>query len=550
MRVPFPRALLTLLSSSALIVPLLGGAFLAPMTAEASGATVIAPVQVNMQAPAPTGSNQDNFPQNKQNEPSIVQDPLTGAFVAGSNDEIDEPLCTGDGTAASPGSCPFALGVGNSGVYLSSDGSSWTQPAYTDQCGATIHTLPGYCQVGLESFGDPVLTVGPTYENGTFSTTSETIYYGNLAVPRNGAASTAVVAVSRSMDDGHTWLAPTIASSSLNPVDFNDKDYVWADNNPASPYFGYVYASWTLFQGAGAFGRSNTYAPEPIVVARSTDGGQTWSMLTRLTSSGNNGAAGGRQGSEIRTGPDGSVYVFWEGAVKRHSEIQFAVSHNGGRTFSRPMSVAAVNDIPSPLPGTSFRTDSFPAVDVNQSTGAIDVAWADWSASSDTAFIKFTESTDGGASWSPPIVVGGKAGVANAYFPWIADSPDGTHVFVGWPAITWVAPGTAPGAGVVSEFVAYNLRTGDTWSGPAKLATSGDPDGSSTNALSAQFMGDYSTAIANNSAAYFVWTDTTNATPCPAVDAYRAAPSGVAPNPDLSCPGFGNTDIYVGGVSY
>src|SRR5260370_38498091 len=112
--------------------------------------------QVNATAPAPPAGLVDNFPQNKQNEPSITVDPATGALVAGSNDEIDEPLCTGAGTAASPGSCPFVPGVGVSGVYLSSDGgASWTQPAYANQCGTTIHTLPGYCQQGLESFGDP-----------------------------------------------------------------------------------------------------------------------------------------------------------------------------------------------------------------------------------------------------------------------------------------------------------------------------------------------------------------------------------------------------------
>jgi hypothetical protein len=505
----------------------------------------------------------DSFPQNKQNEPSITLDPATGVLIAGSNDEIDEPLCSGAGTAASPGSCPFAPNVGNSGVYFSADGgATWIQPSFTESpsgtgsCqGRTIHTLPGYCEASLESFGDPALTVGPALgSNGTFSfSNGSVVYYGNLAFPAGKAVP--VVAVSRSTTDGATWEAPVVASSSTNPVDFNDKDYVWADANPSSPFFGNVYASWTLFQGAGRFGKSGTFSPEPIVFARSTDGGKTWSAVARLSASSNNSSVGGRQGSLIRTGPDGTVYVFWEGALNRHSEQLVAISHDGGVTFSRPIPVAAVNDIPSPLPGSSFRDDSFPSADVNQATGALYVVWANEEGSPATALIKFTESIDGGLTWSAPVTVGGIAGKVNAFFPSVAASPDGHHVFVAWPAQTWVAPGTAPGAGVVSQFAAYNLATDSSFSGAHLLSTaSGDPDGSSTNSLGAQFLGDYATAVASNSTGWFVWTDTRNEAPCAAVDAFRAG-AAPEPNPDLQCPptggrSFGNSDIFAGAVGF
>jgi hypothetical protein len=92
---------------------------------------------------------------------------------------------------------------------------------------------------------------------------------------------------------------------------------------------------------------------------------------TRLTSSHNNNSVGGRQGSLIRTAADGTVYVFWEGAIDHHSELQVAISHDGGETFGQPQPVQPVVDIPSPLPGSSFRTDSFPSADVNQVTGEI-----------------------------------------------------------------------------------------------------------------------------------------------------------------------------------
>ena len=50
--------------------------------------------RVNAEAPPPgIAGYVDNFPKNKQNEPSIARDPVTGAFVAGANDEIDLALC-------------------------------------------------------------------------------------------------------------------------------------------------------------------------------------------------------------------------------------------------------------------------------------------------------------------------------------------------------------------------------------------------------------------------------------------------------------------------
>src|SRR5712691_2306119 len=125
---------LSLLTAGALIVgPNLGASAQAPT---ASPGTLLFNAQVNATAPAPPAGRVDNFPQNKQNEPSIIRDPATGALIAGSNDEIDEPLCTGSGTAGSPGSCPFVPGVGNSGVYVSTNGGQgWTQPAFPNQCG-------------------------------------------------------------------------------------------------------------------------------------------------------------------------------------------------------------------------------------------------------------------------------------------------------------------------------------------------------------------------------------------------------------------------------
>src|SRR5262249_58806450 len=66
------------------------------------------------------------FPKNKQNEPSITRDPLTGVLIAGANDEISQPDCPGTSTPlASP--CPFKPGAPTSAYYYSTDnGNTWT----------------------------------------------------------------------------------------------------------------------------------------------------------------------------------------------------------------------------------------------------------------------------------------------------------------------------------------------------------------------------------------------------------------------------------------
>ena len=83
--------------------------------------------------------------------------------------------------------------------------------------------------------------------NGKFAfANGSVVYYANLAMAASGLGVPSI-AISRSRDDGASWMAPISASSSSdNPVDFNDKINVWADANSSSPFFGNAYASWTL----------------------------------------------------------------------------------------------------------------------------------------------------------------------------------------------------------------------------------------------------------------------------------------------------------------
>jgi hypothetical protein len=216
-----------------------GGVAVAGHSAPAAPtAPTIFEAQANLVQPGP-------FPQNKQNETSIAQNPKDPMnLVAGANDEIDEPACTSTG-------CPFVANVGSSGVYYSFDGGvTWTQfsaprdgpnsASYNSD--GRIHTLPGFGNLaaqlgipGLASDGDPALA----FSSGG------TVYYASLAGVR-GTNIPDLLTVSSSVDGGKHWSDPVLATDKTNPVDFNDKEAIWVDKS-TSPFSGNVYLSWTLF---------------------------------------------------------------------------------------------------------------------------------------------------------------------------------------------------------------------------------------------------------------------------------------------------------------
>ena len=170
----------------------------------------------------------------------------------------------------------------------------------------------------------------------------------------------------------------------------------------------------------------------------------------------------------------------------------------------------------------------------------------------DSPHVQFTESADGGATFSTPrnLEAPGDFG----YYTAPAISPDGTDVYVVYNAFTTpYQPTTATARGLVGVVLHADVTGGSTGSfSQIHRGVTGDPRGSSQNGLTAEFLGDYVYAAATRTYGAAVWNDTRNAAVCPAINTYRQLlrtnpAAAVAPNVPADCPAaFGNSDIFGG----
>ena len=556
------------------------------------------------------GSPTTPFSQNKQNEPALAVDANhPNILVAGANDERDMEACN----AGSDNTCPFTPGVGTSGVYFSFDsGTTWVQPDYTGwtarnclgavgnadpPCEAEvgpIATLPHYYENGLVSDGDPGVAFGPVPDsNGHFDwDNGSRLYYSNLTAPFPGQApfkGAEAIAVSRTDDvvaaaaggtaGADAWQDPVIVTKQSSTT-FSDKSQIWADNAASSPFFGHVYVCLASF-------RSNSQGlalPQPLVVATSTDGGDTWTNKQVTPASNNpfNTRQGfGRSGCTIRTDSNGVVYVFANqfavGSPGQGSHI-LVKSFDGGKTWTKQQNIGLAVDtcFSVSFDGIGFRCvmdgiagarddlSSAPSVDIANGaptgTGATDEivrTWVDGRDGLNQEHVFTSYSTDGGATWSAPAEM--ETTGDRGYYSAIAVSPSGTDAYLVYNAFTtpFRDNTTAPRGlvGVVKHADIGGSGAPGAWT-ELHRSPVGDPRGSAQNNLWLEFLGDYVYAVATDTYGAGVWNDTRNAADCPAIDAWRAqAQTAIengttvpdAPAPQQGCSAtFGNSDIFGG----
>jgi hypothetical protein len=227
------------------------------------------------------------------------------------------------------------------------------------------------------------------------------VYFATLLF--NQSDPTNAIGVSVSTDGGLHWGRPVEVARTF--ADFNDKEAIVADTFPSSPNFGNVYVAWDV----NKFDANNRVKKQVLTVARSIDGGATWTSLKKIHKKKLN------VGAVPQVGPDGTVYVVWTHAASTtgpvNPQVFFSRSEDGGRTWSKAKAVATMisRDVPGIRAGESLASFA-----VNPVTGELFVAWMDsrWAATSQAALCY---SRDRGETWSAPQRV--------------SDGPDDAHAF-------------------------------------------------------------------------------------------------------------------------
>jgi hypothetical protein len=373
-------------------------------------------------------------------------------------------------TTSSP---TVVIGFNDSEEYNGGATNHFTSWAQSTNGGASFTdegALPASTQGDV---GDPVLAR---------DNTSGAIYLSTIPFSGNG------VQVFRSTDNGASFAAPVDAASHVSGP---DKPWITVDNASGKGQ-GTVYTTFTSFSSTTS-----------IVFTKSTDAGSTWSKPVTI-------ASGTVQGSNPIVGTDHSVYVFWlNGGFGSPASIEVRKSTNGGKKFGPAITVASLTTtgINGDLGlGGGFRTNSFPQAAVNPANGNLYVVFDDVGrAAGDKADVYFTESTNGGASWSTPVKINDDTTTNDQWFPAIAVTPDGSHV-----GVFWYDRRLDPANSLIDRFGSIGTVSGSTVTFGANFRVTSQSYpvviGNDPNVVST-YMGDYDTAAADNTNFYTSWED-------------------------------------------
>lgn len=333
------------------------------------------------------------------------------------------------------------------------------------------------------------------------------------------------VFVSISRDGGATWSLPRTVFTDTSGATFSDKPWIAVDRS-TSQYRGTVYVAWNLDDNTAANGSPEGFDPgaaalrprqtaEPAaqtgtVVARSTDGGQTWSApvtIVPFTSKSRIFALG----AIPQVDPSGRLrvaYLKWND--DNTNSMEMATSTDGGVTFSPPITIVSpVNGLPNLLKNGTFRNLSLPTFAVSSKDGSLAIAWSDLR--NGDADILLARSSDG-VTWSAPYRVNhDRLGNGKDQFqPALAVAPNGV-----WTA-AWFDRRHDPANRLINEEIAQstdgartfgrNLAVTKRMWDPAIDAPKPSPTSKVT------FIGDYQGLAVDNRTVHPMWNDTQNGT--------------------------------------
>jgi len=249
-------------------------------------------------------------------------------------------------------------------------------------------------------------------------------FWGKSTLHPDGA-----IDVSYSDDMGQTWVkgnggqdleqSPNASARQAGHVE--DKQWIAVNDIAGNKYQDHVYAMWSVFN------KSTT----KIRIAVSRDRGQTFSKPVTVTAPSQTGPSNTYIYPSVDSA--GTLYIAFASFPfpPKTSTATLYVSHSSddGQTFAPFVPAATVGTLPATsLPNTTFRdgiTENFTASPTYP--GHLYLTYENWDGTQ--MDVKFTQSTDGGRTWSTPATVNDNVdapGVPTDQFqPSVAAGPGG-----------------------------------------------------------------------------------------------------------------------------
>ncbi len=373
-----------------------------------------------------------------------------------SNQVASAPI-TGGGYPVPTGATAPSLGTCRPGDYNSNHSESWlaVKPGTEDLVGSSkfffekystfydfhlgAYTMPsgtptsnaqvtGYDCVSTGTQNSPPSWTNNTDPNVDFdsqgrayqATLPFNAFWVNLHP--NGA-----IGVVYSDDLGRTWtvgnhgnyLSLLPNSTSLSLGDVVDKQWIAVNHISGSPFQDHVYAMWAVFNGV------NTVE---VFFSKSVDRGVTFSPARRITPP----SVVGPAVTYVYPSIDANGNLFasvasFKAAGSSDAELRVARSTDDGNTFSWFDTGQRAHGTPGPdLPNTTFRDgilENFAASPTYASH--LYLTYEDWDGTQ--MDVKFTQSPDGGATWTAPFVVNDakNSSTTDQFQPSVAAGPNG-----------------------------------------------------------------------------------------------------------------------------
>jgi hypothetical protein len=245
-------------------------------------------------------------------------------------------------------------------------------------------------------------------------------FWGKSTLHPDGA-----IDVSYSDDMGQHWvkgnggkdLEQSPNSSARQAGHVEDKQWIAVNDIPGNRYQDHVYVTWDVINAKTT----------KIRVAVSRDRGQSFSKAITLTSPSQSGSANSNSYPSIDAA--GNVYLGYEsGPVNGKGPSSVFVTRSTDDGVQWGPFVRAATFTVQRLPNTTFRLgipESFAASPTYP--GHLYVAYETWNGTS--MDIMFTQSTDGGLTWSPPVKVNDNVDApgqpTDQFQPEVAAGPNG-----------------------------------------------------------------------------------------------------------------------------